>query len=455
MVVPEPEPSTKLFCEFLGTFLLVFTVGCNVLGGSGLWAAVSIAFVLAVSIYAMGGISGANFNPAVSAALAMCKSLGGPGIDWGTAAIYSVTQIAAGATAGLCYYMLFGKTFNLEPAAGFGWLNAGVCELLYTFMLCFVVLNVAAAKKNGKERNQYYGLAIGFVILAGAYGAGAVSGGCFNPAVAFGIDVSSTSQGFGMCLVYTIFELLGAALAVNMFKAVRPGDFGLGELQSSCLVSEFLGTYILVLTVGLNVLGKSQAGAFSIAASLTSMIYALGDVSGAHFNPAVTFAILLSGRCADLTPVKAFTYVLVQVLGGVAAGFSYAFIYAGSSFPLGPVGNSTWPMVVVAESIFTCLLCYVVLSVAVSPRTKASHMFGLTIGACVTVGGCAIGGISGGSLNPAVSCGIAASNMLGGGKLYKAALYSAFELGGAIVAAGIFKHTHKIDECVEEAKSLA
>eukprot|EP00933_Yihiella_yeosuensis_P079421 TRINITY_DN91_c0_g1_i2.p1 TRINITY_DN91_c0_g1~~TRINITY_DN91_c0_g1_i2.p1 ORF type:complete len:455 (-),score=128.42 TRINITY_DN91_c0_g1_i2:98-1462(-) len=454
-MVAEPEDSTKLLCEFLGTFMLVFTVGCNVLSGSGVWAAVSIAFVLMVCIYSMGGISGANFNPAVSVTLGLSKGMGGPGMDWGTVVTYSATQIAAGIIAGFSYSMLFGKSFNLEPAAGFGWVNAGVCELLYTFMLCFVVLNVAVAKKNARERNQYYGLAIGFVIIAGAYGAGAVSGGCFNPAVALGIDVSSAGSGFGYSLMYIVFELIGAALAVNLFKAVRPEDFGEEKGDGAALVSEFLGTYILVLTVGLNVLGQSKAAAFSIAASLTSMIYALGDVSGAHFNPAVTLAILFSGRCADLTPAKAASYVVTQVLAGVVAGFTYAFIYAGGSFPLGPVGKSTWPMVVVSEVIFTALLCYVVLSVAVSPRTKASHMFGVAIGACVTVGGFAIGGISGGSLNPAVSCGIAAAQMLNGGLFYKAILYSAMECGGALAATSIFKITHDIDEKIEKAKSMA
>merc|ERR1719265_2986080 len=145
-------------------------------------------------------------------------------------------------------------------------------------MLCFVVLNVACASKYAETGNQWYGLAIGFVIVAGAYGAGVVSGGCFNPAVAIGIDTSSAGLGFGWCIAYTIFEFVGAALAA----------------VASQLISEFLGTFMLVLTVGLNVLGNSPAGAFSIAASLMCMIYALGDVSGAHFNPAVTLAILAS-----------------------------------------------------------------------------------------------------------------------------------------------------------------
>merc|ERR550537_1173468 len=99
-----------------------------------------------------------------------------------------------------------------------------LCECLYTFMLCFVVLNVAASKQVGDGKNQFYGLAIGFVIVAGAYGPGAVSGGCFNPAVAFAIDSSSIMKGFGWCIVYSIFELIGAVAAVGAFKLVRPEE---------------------------------------------------------------------------------------------------------------------------------------------------------------------------------------------------------------------------------------
>ena len=399
----EPSIAAKCTAEFVGTFLLIFTVGCNVLGGSATWAGVSIAFVLMVCIYALGGISGANFNPAVSVTLGISRAMGGPGLDWKTVGIYAGVQTAAGIAAAICYSLLFGQSFNLAPAKGFSWYHAGLCELLYTFMLTFVVMNVAAAKKNVGEKNQYYGMAIAFTVVAGAYGAGAVSGGCFNPAVALGIDVSSAGRGFGWSIAYVIFELLGAALAAALFKVVRPEDFGGEKSQITELVSEFLGTYMLVLTVGLNVLGSSKAAAFSIAAGLTSMIYALGDVSGAHFNPAVTVAILASGRCPELTPAKAGTYAGVQMAGGIAAALTYAFIYQGATFGLGPVGSSTWAGVSVAEIVYTFVLCFVVLCVAVSERTKASHLFGLAIGSCVTVGGFAIGGISGGSLNPAVS----------------------------------------------------
>merc|ERR1719421_2141806 len=272
-----------------------------------------------VSIYALGGVSGANFNPAVSLTLGLSNKM-----EWKQVGIYCAVQVVAGIAAGISYAIMFTNIFNLEPSAGFGWWEAALAEVLYTCMLCFVVLNCAAAKKNGCDTgNQFYGLAIGFVIVAGGYGAGHISGGAFNPAVAMGIDLSSAFLGlfaghsnlFFWGPVYWLYEAIGACLAVGLFHVVRPDDFdesleGQDYKLSTKLVSEFIGTFYLVLTVGLNVIGKSAAPAFSIAAALMCMIYSLGDVSGAHFNPAVTLAILLSGR---VPPQQAVSYVLVQL----------------------------------------------------------------------------------------------------------------------------------------------
>jgi len=446
----------KCSAEFVGTFLLVFTVGCNVLGKTAVWAGVSIACVLMVSIYAFGGISGGNFNPAVSVTLGITKFMGGPGMEPKDVGIYCLVQIAGGIAAGMCYLALFGFSFQLGPSKGFNAWEAGLCEVLYTFMLCFVVLNVAVSKAQA-GKNQFYGLAIGFVVIAGAYGAGAVSGGCFNPAVAFGIDVSSSMHGFGWCFAYLAFELIGAALAAIMFKVVRPGDFAgedAGEEEDvsivSKLTSEFLGTYMLVLTVGLNVLGKSPAGPFSIAAALVSMIYALGDVSGAHFNPAVTLAVLCSKLDKKLDPQTAGLYMLAQLVAGISASMTYALIHGGESFPLGPGRGFHWAQVGIAETAFTFVLALVVLCVACSEKTKSTEMFGLAIGSCVTVGGFAVGNISGGALNPAVSFGIAAAQILNGGAFYKALIYTVFELLGGLAAAGVYKVTHEQDP--EEAE---
>ena len=115
-----------------GTFLLVFTVGCNVLGGSAVWGGVSIASVLMVAVYALGGISGACLNPAVSLALGMAKALGAEGHNWTLVTMYSSVQLVAGVVAALSSSVLFGRSAMVGPTEGFGWLNAGLCEMVYT-----------------------------------------------------------------------------------------------------------------------------------------------------------------------------------------------------------------------------------------------------------------------------------------------------------------------------------
>jgi len=435
-----PVTSKELVAEFIGTYLLVLTVGCNVLGGSPIMAGLSIASVLMVSIYALGSVSGANFNPAVTIALYLANT---PKFDMTKVASYIMVQLVAGAVAGGMYAWVFGETINVAPVGDFTWTSAAAVEVLYTFMLCFVVLRAAVSNMNPAE-NEYFGLAIGFVIVAGAYGAGSISGGCFNPAVAFGLDVSSAGQGFHWCIWYSMFEILGAALAVVVHSAVEEptaGSSGALSKGARCFVSEFLGTFFLVLTVGLNVLTMSPAGALSIGASLMCMIYALGSVSGAHFNPAVTTALTLAGKApwADFIP-----YVIAQLLGGLVAGLAYSNI-VGLAFPLAPGKGYSWGDAAFAETVYTFVLCFVVLNVAAlakkAPMTqggKSTNIYGLAIGFCIVVGGNAIGKISGGSLNPAVSFGIDGSYMAKGGTFANCFAYSAFELIGAAAAAGAF-----------------
>ncbi len=167
--------------------------------------------------------------------------------------------------------------------------------MLYTFMLCIVVLNAAASKFHAGN-NQVFGITIGLVIVAGAYSGGSASMGCSSHVVAFGIDVACAYFCVYYCYVYTVFELVGATLAAGAFMVCRAKQEALDSPeQARCdegnediqawLLSEFLGTYVLVLSVGLNVLSGSAAAAFSIAASLMCMIFALRTFSGAHFNP--------------------------------------------------------------------------------------------------------------------------------------------------------------------------
>jgi len=423
----------NIVSEFIGTYLLVLTVGCNVLGGGdGTWAALSIASVLMVSIYALGSVSGANFNPAVSLALLIAGE-----IDVVKFAYYSVTQIVAGIAAGASYLWLMGKAFNLEPGAGASGMTAGAVEILYTFMLCFVVLRAAVSKMNPAD-NEYFGLAIGFVIVAGGYAGGWISGGAFNPAVAIGIDVASAGQGVYWCLLYTVYEFIGAALAAGAHMLVD--DKGSAGKMVKQFVSEFIGTFFLVFTVGLNVLGSSPAPALSIGASLMCMIYALGGVSGAHFNPAVTVALTLAGKspAGDIPH-----YMAAQLLGGLSASLTYSAI-TGKAVPLGPGSGHSMSTAGFAEIMYTFVLCFVVLNVAtlsgqhLTNGGKAKQIYGLAIGFCIVVGGYAIGAVSGGSLNPAVSFALDTSHAMKGGSWMNCIPYSCFEIVGAAMAAGAF-----------------
>lgn len=181
-------------------------------------------------------------------------------------------------------------------------------------------------------------------------------------------------------------------------------DYGKVSHSHWCkYLAETVGTYFLVLTVGCCVLTGSVGAALSIGATLMVMIYALGSVSGAHFNPAVTLAILLSSR-GLLNLTDAAMYMLAQLLGGLGAALTYRIIFDGA-FVLEPVGHNTWAGAAIVEAIYTMALCYVVLNVATTQKQDGNNYFGLAIGFTVVSAALAIGGLSGCCLNPAVAFG--------------------------------------------------
>merc|ERR1719388_10935 len=137
---------------------------------------------------------------------------------------------------------------------------------------------------------------------------------------------------------------------------------------------------------------------------LMVMIYALGSVSGAHLNPAVTLGVLLAGR-NKIAPIDACAYMVSQLLGGICAGLLYLNLF-GLAFKLAPVGPhySTGDMCG-AEILYTWALVYVVLNVATASENDPNHYFGLAIGFTVVSAAISVGAVSGCSLNPAVSVG--------------------------------------------------
>jgi aquaporin Z len=205
----------KLIVEAIGTFFLVLTIGQVMIDpGAGLFAPLAIGAVLMVMIFAGGHISGGHFNPAVTLGVflrgrATAPELGG---YWGA-------QIAGGLLAVPAIRVLKGDytVLPLEPAVG----PALLAEFLFTFALVYVVLNVATAR--GNAGNSHYGLAIGFTVMVGAYAVGPISGGAFNPAVAFAITALGLGT-VGNLWIYLVANLLGGTGAGLLFHALDLGD---------------------------------------------------------------------------------------------------------------------------------------------------------------------------------------------------------------------------------------
>jgi aquaporin Z len=218
-------------------------------------------------------------------------------------------------------------------------------------------------------------------------------------------------------------------------------------LLSRKLVVEFIGTFFLVYTVCMATNPKTGAGALAplaIGAVLMVMVFAGGHISGAHYNPAVSTAVLIRGRILSKEWVG---YVVTQLVAAtLAALLARAVNGAGHAAPFA----STWKMLVV-EFVFTFALAYVVLNVATARGTEGNSFYGLAIGFTVAAGAFAVGGVSGGAFNPAVALG---ASVLGIFKWSHYWIYVVANLLGGATAAIVFLLTQpaeKLEGDVEAA----
>ena len=220
----------RLITEFIGTFFLVLTIGLTVLIGTD-FAPIAIGFMLVALVYMGGHVSGAHYNPAVTLAVWMRGNL-----ETREVGPYMGVQILAAAAAALVAFVINDRPLQVMPATEIGTAETIVAtiglgeffllELLFTFALVMVILNVATSRDH--ENNQFYGLAIGLTVMAGAFAAGPISGGAFNPAVAIGPILVDLIVGDGASLsglwVYLVATFAGGALAALVFKAQSPND---------------------------------------------------------------------------------------------------------------------------------------------------------------------------------------------------------------------------------------
>jgi aquaporin Z len=217
-VVGGPRPVVKYAVEAIGTFFLVFTVGAAVGSGSP-FAPLGIGAVLMVMIYAGGHLSGGHYNPAVTLAVLVRRRIG-----LRDAVAYWIVQLGAGLLAAVVVRTIVDPTRTAAATmtlTGYTLVAAFVVELLFTFALCYVVLNVATSKSH--PDNSFYGLAIGFTVVAGAFAVGAISGGAFNPAVTLGAAVMGMFA-WPTLWVYLVAQVLAGITAGVTFLALNPAD---------------------------------------------------------------------------------------------------------------------------------------------------------------------------------------------------------------------------------------
>jgi aquaporin Z len=205
-------------------------------------------------------------------------------------------------------------------------------------------------------------------------------------------------------------------------------------------VYEFIGTFFLMLTVGLTVLAPNNSpllAPLAIGSALGIFVYAGGHVSGGHYNPAVSFAVFLRGR---LALVDLLLYWIIQLVSAVLAGYTVLFLKGidPTTQAIAAISIRTLP-VALAEFLFAFALCFVVLNVATARETEGNSYFGWAIGFTVVVGAFAVGSISGAAFNPAVALGAATLHLIHWNNLW---VYFAANLLGAVVAALIFKAAH-------------
>jgi aquaporin Z len=198
-------------------------------------------------------------------------------------------------------------------------------------------------------------------------------------------------------------------------------------------ITEFIGAFFLVFTIGMVVLGgKGNFAPLAIGSVLMVMIFAGGHISGAHYNPAVTLAVLLRGK---ISFGDAIIYMIVQIIGAGIA--SYVVMYLlNDKIPENPAVMVNVTKGLVAECIGTFALAYVVLNVATAKGTSGNGFYGLAIGFTVLAMALALGAVSGGAFNPAVALGLCVMKLESWSNYW---IYIVGCFGGAALAALVFR----------------
>jgi len=209
----------------------------------------------------------------------------------------------------------------------------------------------------------------------------------------------------------------------------------------SAFIIEFIGTFFLNLTIGFNVVQNNSFGPIAIGSILMVMIFMGGHISGAHYNPAVTLGVRLTGR-DHISTSSAFIYLIVQL---TASFFASLFVYSitDTTFAPAPAEGVTQFKALCVEFIYTFALVSVMLNSATTKSQNSNSFFGLAIGFTVLSAAYSVGNYSGGAFNPSVGFGpILVNVMFGSGTFKYIWIYWVGPLSAAIFAAMVFRITN-------------
>lgn len=198
--------------ELVGTFVFAFAVVGAVTSGSAL-TPLAIGFVLMIMVFATGHISGAHLNPAVSVGVWLRGAIDVRGLI-----AYIIAQLigaALGAAVSFAVWPLAKAPMKIDIGPAF------LVEALWTFVLAYVVLNVATSKDH--PNNSFYGLAIGSTVFVGAVAVGGISGGGFNPAISLALAITGHFA-WGSYWLYFIAPIVGGAIAAVIFRVLNTHD---------------------------------------------------------------------------------------------------------------------------------------------------------------------------------------------------------------------------------------
>lgn len=211
------ELLAKLMMEFLGTAILVFTIQVSVSLGDQ--APLAIGGILISLIFAGGPVSGAHYNPAVSLSITLRKAM-----ESSDMIPYWLSQIFGSICGAIVGRFVVSNSFVISIGDDSTLIQALCAELIFTFVLCFVILCCATSPDvmNNHYDNHYFGVAIGVVVVVGAIMFGPISGAAFNPAVAIGLSLAGGFSNIGYGLLVSICNLIGAVISVLCFFVIYP-----------------------------------------------------------------------------------------------------------------------------------------------------------------------------------------------------------------------------------------